>query len=170
MDNIIVVAGVLLYLLPISILTVYGSWLSIIDLRTHRLPNRDVALLTVIIISSEVLLSVVSGEVGALKSAIVTALMMTMVYAGLYLASRGSLGMGDVKYSAANGLVLGYYSAASTSHLSVAVQCVLLTFVIGGIVAIIGMLTGKLNRKSRIAFGPFMTVATVLMVAVSSLN
>jgi leader peptidase (prepilin peptidase)/N-methyltransferase len=70
------------------------------------------------------------------------------VYAGFLLVLNllGGMGMGDVKLATALGL-------ASWS-LSVAVLSPVVAFLVGGVVSIVLLMTGKRGR--RIAFGPFL--------------
>ena len=171
MEILVLIAGVVFYLVPAAILAGYGGWISLIDFRTHRLPNRHVLQLTLLIVISELLISSFAGQWDTMLSAVIVALLLVGAYVVLYLLSRGGLGMGDVKFALPNGLVLGYYSSSSEStNLEIALQCVLFTFVLAGIVAGIGIAIGKLSRNSRIAFGPYMTATTLTLVVFSSLN
>jgi leader peptidase (prepilin peptidase)/N-methyltransferase len=79
------------------------------------------------------------------------------VYLLLYLASKGSLGMGDVKLAFPLGLCVGWYSA---DYWLVAT---FVSFFIAGLVAIIGLATKRMTRKSRLAFGPYMFLGTLIV-------
>ena len=81
----------------------------------------------------------------------------TIVYLLLYLLSRGSLGMGDVKFAFPLGLCVGWYS---TDQWLVAI---FVSFLIAGLVAVIGLVTKRMTRKSRLAFGPYMFIGTFLV-------
>ncbi len=82
----------------------------------------------------------------------------TMIsYVLLYLVSRGSLGMGDVKFAFPLGLCIGWYSP---DYWLVAI---FVPFLIAGLVAIIGLVTKRMTRKSRLAFGPYMFLGTFLV-------
>jgi len=82
----------------------------------------------------------------------------TMIsYVLLYLVSSGSLGMGDVKFAFPLGLCVGWYSA---DYWLVAI---FVSFLIAGLVAIIGLVTKRMTRKSRLAFGPYMFLGTFLV-------
>lgn len=170
MDFLLLALGVFLYLIPAGILIGYGGWISVIDFKTHRLPNKHVARLTGFISLVILMLCAFQSDWRPAITSLVTSGLMTLAYIVLYFASRGGLGMGDVKFAIPNGLVLGYYGLPGSSSLVTVVQCILLTFVLAGVVAGVGILAGRLDRKSRIAFGPYMTAATSVMIAVSSLN
>ena len=82
----------------------------------------------------------------------------TMIsYVLLYLVSRGSLGMGDVKFAFPLGLCVGWYSA---DYWLVAI---FVSFLIAGLVSVIGLVTKQMTRKSRLAFGPYMFLGTFLV-------
>ena len=65
----------------------------------------------------------------------------------IFLISRGGMGGGDVKLSAAAGLWLGFENT---------VIFLLLSFISGGIISILLMLTGVKNKQDAIPFGPFL--------------
>lgn len=76
------------------------------------------------------------------------------VYGLLYVASKGRwVGFGDVKLGVFMGLVLGGQGGLIT---------LVLANVIGCLVLLPGLATGKLGRTSRVPFGPFLIVGFVL--------
>ena len=82
----------------------------------------------------------------------------TMIsYVLLYLVSRGSLGIGDVKFAFPLGLCVGWYSANQW------LLAIFVSFLIAGVVAVIGLVTKQMTRKSRLAFGPYMFLGTFLV-------
>jgi leader peptidase (prepilin peptidase)/N-methyltransferase len=143
--------------LPLIPLAYFGIRLSIIDFKTHRLPNHLVGGFTAIEILIMGVTSWLSSDrtrfVAALGSAVIT----MFVYLLLYLASKGSLGMGDVKLAFPLGLCVGWYSA---DYWLVAT---FVSFFIAGLVAIIGLATKRMTRKSRLAFGPYMFLGTLIV-------
>jgi leader peptidase (prepilin peptidase)/N-methyltransferase len=75
-------------------------------------------------------------------------------YGVLYLISRGRwVGFGDVKLGAFAGAVLGWRAALLTLAMA---------NVLGAAVAVTGLLTGRLGRKSRLPLGPFLIVGFVI--------
>jgi leader peptidase (prepilin peptidase)/N-methyltransferase len=142
--------------LPIIPLAYFGVRLSIIDFKTHRLPNQLVGRFT----ASQLLtlIAVIQGGVTSkrLYDALTIAGLCTLTYLILYILSRGSLGMGDVKFAFPLGLCLGWYAA---QHWLMAIFA---SFLLAGVTAIIGLVTKRMNRKSRLAFGPYMFLGTLI--------
>ncbi len=63
--------------------------------------------------------------------------------------SRGGMGGGDVKLAAAGGIWLGWQQSLAALALS---------SWIGGIAAVLLLISGRRNRKDEIAFGPFLSM------------
>ena len=68
----------------------------------------------------------------------------------IYWASRGGMGFGDVKLSFVLGVWLGFEQS---------LLCLLLAFVLGGVVGVLLLLTGLKTRKDAIPFGPYLCVS-----------
>lgn len=68
----------------------------------------------------------------------------------IYWVSRGGMGFGDVKLA----FVLGVWFGLEQSLL-----CLLLAFILGGVVGILLLLTGLKTRKDAIPFGPYLCVS-----------
>ena len=68
----------------------------------------------------------------------------------IYWASRGGMGFGDVKLA----FVLGVWLGLEQSFL-----CLLLAFILGGVVGVVLLLTGLKTRKDAIPFGPYLCVS-----------
>jgi leader peptidase (prepilin peptidase)/N-methyltransferase len=140
-------------LIPLLILIVIGGKLAVVDYQTHRLPNRLVGWLTV----TQLVALTFLWQPEKLQAALLTALATTVTYTLLYLISRGSLGMGDVKFSFPLGLTVGWY-APSAWFLTI-----FLTFLLAGFVSIIEILLRRKTLKSRFAFGPYMYLTSILV-------
>lgn len=138
-------------------LAYFGARLSIVDFKSHRLPNQLVGWFT----ATQILIMGITGWIASDFARLLTALGVaaaTMIsYVLLYLLSRGSLGMGDVKFAFPLGLCVGWYSA---DYWLVAI---FVSFFIAGLVAVIGLVTKRMTRKSRLAFGPYMFLGTFLV-------
>jgi len=143
--------------LPMIPLAYFGAQLSIIDFKSHRLPNKLVGWFT----ATEILIMGITGWMASDFARLLTALGIaatTMIsYVLLYLVSRGSLGMGDVKFAFPLGLCVGWYSANQW------LVAIFVSFLIAGLVAVIGLVTKRMTRKSRLAFGPYMFLGTFLV-------
>lgn len=146
-------------MLPMIPLAYFGIRLSIIDFKVHRLPNQLVGWFAVTELLLIGFLSWFSDDLARLMTALGVGVATTTIYLLLYLLSRGSLGMGDVKFAFPIGLCVGWYSA----HLWL--TSILVAFLLAGLVAGLGIATRRLDRKSRIAFGPFMLASAVLTLA-----
>ncbi|MEI6108445.1 MAG: A24 family peptidase [Actinomycetes bacterium] len=143
---------------PLIVYLVIGGQLSLIDFRTHRLPNRLVAMCTLLMLALQVAYCLWIGSGTDLSRAGLTAGKIFAAYVVLYLFSRGQLGMGDVKFAVPVGLLVGWYNPDGW------LISLLLTFLLAGVVGVIGLLTGKLDRKSNIPFGPYMYVGSIITV------
>ena len=149
-----------LRLAPLLVFLVIGGQLSLIDFRSHRLPNRLVAICTAGILVLQITYSLAIGTINELSQAGVTAGKIVAAYAGLYLLSRGQLGMGDVKFAIPVGLIIGWFQPEAWF------ASLLVTFTLAGVIALIGLFSRKLDRKSHIPLGPFMYAGTVLTLLI----
>ena len=147
----------MLSFLPLIPLAYFGIRLSIIDFKTHRLPNHLVGWFTAIEILIMGVTSWFTSDWTRLAAALGTAVITMFAYLLLYLASRGSLGMGDVKFAFPLGLCVGWYSANQW------LLAIFVSFLIAGVVAVIGLVAKRMTRKSRLAFGPYMFFGTFLV-------
>ncbi|WP_192497559.1 prepilin peptidase [Pseudoclavibacter sp. CFCC 11306] len=139
--------------------------LAMIDLDTQTLPNRIIypsatviAALYLIAMASG-MIGVTSAGAGSAWNGALTALLGALILGVLYLiiafVSPRGMGMGDVKYAVLIGLTLGWHGW------SYIILGVLLPFLIGGIVAAILLVTGRVRRKTGIPFGPSMALGGV---------
>ena len=87
---------------------------------------------------------------GNLWDAVQGAMASVVIMLVIYWASRGGMGFGDVKLV----FVLGVWLGLEQSLL-----CLLLAFILGGVVGVILLLTGLKNRKDAIPFGPYLCVS-----------
>lgn len=139
--------------LPLLILIALGGKLAVVDYQTNRLPNRLVGWLTV----TQLVPLTFLWQPEKLQAALLTALATTVTYTLLYLISRGSLGMGDVKFSFPLGLTVGWYAPSDW------LLTILLTFVLAGLVSITEVILKRKTLKSRFAFGPYMYLTSILV-------
>ena len=147
-------------LLPLLTFFVLASRLSVIDLRTHRLPNRHVAQLGLCLAATELLVVITRRNPHILMSTMFTTCCTVAVYGALFVISRGALGMGDVKFSITIGLLIGFYAP------SLWLMAIWLSFSIAAGCALAQMVwkrtfTARALRTHAIAFGPFMTVSAI---------
>ena len=138
-------------------LAYFGAQLSIIDFKSHRLPNKLVGWFIATQILIVAVISWMASDLDRFGTALGIAGVTTIVYLLLYLVSRGSLGMGDVKFAFPLGLCVGWYSSDQW------LVAIFVSFLIAGVVAVIGLVTKRMTRKSRLAFGPYMFLGTFLV-------
>lgn len=139
----------LVYLVGLMALLVY-------DLRWMLLPNVIIfPLMVVAVVESAIRYSLTGGS---LPDYLITTVGGVLVLGGLYLVlysvSKGRwVGYGDVKLGVFMGIALGFQRS---------LLALFLANIVGFIILLPGLLAGKLTRRSRVPFGPFMIVAFVL--------
>ena len=147
---------------PLVVLLVFGFWLSIIDIRSHRLPNQVVAAMTLVSISVQALIALTQSRPDRLITALTTALVTTLVYLLLYVCSRGSMGMGDVKFAFPLGLAIGWYNPEQW------LPAMFITFCLAGLVALAGIAFKRTSWRSALALGPYMFAASGFVCLISN--
>lgn len=152
----------MLELLPLVILLLFGFWLSIIDIRSHRLPNQVVAAMALVSITVQVGIALTQSQLDRFMAAIATALATTFIYLLLYICSRGSMGMGDVKFAFPLGLAIGWYNPEQW------LLAIFITFCLAGLVALTGIALKRTSWKSQLALGPYMFVASGFVCLISN--
>lgn len=137
----------LVYLVGLVALVVY-------DLRWMTLPNVIIfPLIGVAFVESAIRYSLMPGGtiVGYGIGITLGVAVLAGLYWLLYLASKGKwVGLGDVKLGIFMGIVLGWQRSLAALFLA---------NIIGCIIVLPGLVMGKLNRKSRVPFGPFLIAA-----------
>jgi prepilin signal peptidase PulO-like enzyme (type II secretory pathway) len=140
----------LLYLVLLSALFVY-------DLRWFLLPDVIVLPLVALGFVDAGLQASLSGATIAdyASHVVLGVLAMAGVYWALYMVSKGKwVGYGDVKLAVFMGAVLGWQKT---------LLVLMLANVLGLLIVLPGLMTGKLTPKSRVPFGPFMIAAFVVV-------
>jgi leader peptidase (prepilin peptidase)/N-methyltransferase len=143
--------------LPLLACVILGTHLAVVDLREHRLPNRLVAQMTVVVGVTMVIAVVAGLPAQRATDAAVTSLKTVAVYAVVYLVSAGQFGMGDVKFALPLGAVVGWYSP------DLWLPAIGLAFVLAAVASVALIVTRRISVKGRVAFGPYMLAATVAM-------
>ena len=149
--------SVLLWIVLISV----GVPLSIMDIISRRLPN---VLTSALFVLSAIIISI-SGIVDHASSRVISSFIDSLVLSISFLivsfATRGGMGMGDVKLSAGIGLIAGFYGT-QTLFLST-----LLSFTLGALVGVALLLLRKGNLKTTLPFGPFMIIGQLVAMWVA---
>ncbi|MPM96161.1 Type 4 prepilin-like proteins leader peptide-processing enzyme [bioreactor metagenome] len=76
----------------------------------------------------------------------------------IFILSRGGMGAGDVKLSFVLGLWLG---------LKASIVCLMLAFILGGVIGVLLLATGIKQRKDPIPFGPFLCLGAFISLLYS---
>lgn len=136
------------------------AWLTValvwIDLDVHRLP---VGLTRPALPAFALLLvppTVATGEWDRLVTAGICCVVLTLVYLAFAFVPGGGFGGGDVQLAPTIGLLLGWFSVG---HVVVGTMA---AFVLGGVGAIVLLVTGRAGRRSAMAFGPFMCAGALV--------
>lgn len=139
-----VVLVAFLYLAAISVA------LAVIDIETHRLPNR--ILLPAYWVSAVLLAAagLLGGEPGRLLGALVGGAGLFALYLALAVIRPGGMGFGDVKLAGVLGLYLGWLG---WGQLAVGAFG---AFLLGGLFGVVLLIAKRAGRKSSIPFGPWM--------------
>lgn len=148
-------AGALL-LLGGAIFAVCAVALSFIDLTEHRLPNRILYPWAGVTTGILILVALLLGDLPGLLRGVAVGLLWGFVFLLVRLVHPPSIGMGDVKLAVVLGLYTGFLGWVTVA------AAVVLSFVLAGVVAIILLITRQADRRTRIAFGPFLIIGTAL--------
>lgn len=139
--------------LPLALMFVLTSCLiliSLIDYKTQIIPD---GLVGAIAVSGALynLLYVPQGVVDMLFGGVVGFAVMLVIF----FISRGGMGGGDVKLSAAVGLWLGVEGT---------LLFLLLAFIMGGVISLLLLVSGVKSKGDAIPFGPFLCLAAFVTV------
>lgn len=140
-------------------LGVVGVPLVVIDIALKRLP--DPLTLSAYPVGA-VLLGLAAPFIRAGGTHYVHALLgmgaLLLLYAVQWFIVPNQIGLGDVKLSGVLGLYLGWLGLGAW------IIGLLAPFLLGGLYALVLLVTGRATRKSSIPFGPFMLLGTLLSV------
>jgi leader peptidase (prepilin peptidase)/N-methyltransferase len=146
-------APALLYLAAITVA------LALIDLDTRRLPNAIVLPSYPVAAALLALAAWVGGDWPALGRAAIACAVLYAFYFVLMFVYPAGMGFGDVKLAGVLGLYLGWvgWGAVLVGAFG--------AFLLGGVVSVGLIATGRATRKSGIPFGPFMLAGAGLGIA-----
>lgn len=131
---------------------VVGVILIVIDLRSHRLPNRIVLPSIVAAVALLLLAAVLGGDWSAFGGALLGGLTLGGFFLALRLIQPGGMGGGDMKLAVLVGVLLGWVGWMPLLVGACA------AFVLGACAALALMATKRATPASHIAFGPWMIV------------
>jgi leader peptidase (prepilin peptidase)/N-methyltransferase len=137
-----------------------GVVLAIVDLTEHRLPNAVLLPTLVVLAVLLVLASALSGEWIRLVWALAGGAGMFLFYFVLALISPAGMGMGDVKFAAPLGLVLGWFGW------NVWLVGLVAGFIIGGVASVVALALRRVTLRGSIPFGPSMLAGALVAILV----
>jgi leader peptidase (prepilin peptidase)/N-methyltransferase len=140
--------------------SLFALVLAIIDYKSKILPNKYVLALAV---TSIVLISVASKfNIEVIVRSIYVSILIFLAYLAMYFLSKKTFGLGDVKYSFALSLPATFlFGINQTINMHVS------AFILGGIIALVLLISKKVSKNHAIAFGPFMSVSYFLFLVLS---
>ena len=141
-----------------------GAALGVVDARTHRLPNALLFPTAATAGGLLVLAAVAGGDLAALLRAAVGAAALGLGYLLLHLLDRSGLGLGDVKLAVLLGAASAWYGWGTLA------AAALLPFLVGGLVAVALLVARRANRRTALAFGPYMLVGAALAISAARLG
>jgi leader peptidase (prepilin peptidase)/N-methyltransferase len=96
--------------------------------------------------------------IGMLVRAVLGGLALFAAYFLLVLAHPGGMGFGDVKLAGVLGLYMAWLGWGAWAVGAFA------AFLLGGLVGVLLMATGRAGRKSAVPFGPFMLAGALIAI------
>ena len=140
--------------------SLFALVLAVIDFKSKLLPNKYVVSLA---ISSIALISVGSNlNVETVARSVYVSICIFLAYLVMYFLSKKTFGLGDVKYSFALSLPSTFlFGINQTINMHVS------AFILGGIIALVLLISKKVSKNHAIAFGPFMSVSYFLFLVLS---
>lgn len=139
--------------LPLALMFVLTSCLiliSLIDYKTQIIPD---ALVGVIAVSGALYNLLYAQQ--SISDMLLGAAVGFAVMLAIFVISRGVMGGGDVKLSAAVGLWLGVEGT---------LLFLLLAFIMGGVISLLLLVSGVKSKGEAIPFGPFLCLAAFITV------
>ena len=141
-----------------------GWWLACIDVAIHRLPDPLVAgLAGVFALGYAAVYLTGEAELASLVRAVLAGLTAAGGFGLLAVARPRAMGFGDVKLAGALGMGTGFFGW------DVLGQWVFLSFITGGIFALLMLLTRRLTSRDNIAFGPWLLLGAGVAIALNAL-
>lgn len=140
--------------------SVFAVVLAVIDFKSKILPNKYVLALS---ITSIIFISLASDfNFKTIIESIYVSISIFIAYLIMFFLSKRTFGLGDVKYSFALSL-----PAVFLFGISQTINMHIFAFILGGIIALVLLMSKKVSKNHAIAFGPFMSVSYFLFLVLS---
>jgi len=153
---------------PLLAMVIWAGLLAValgaVDLVHHRLP--DALTLPAIPVTAVVVAATgyLNPDAGSLVRGAVVGLVLGGAFWALAALAPRAMGRGDVKLVPSLGLLTGFVSVEASALATV------IAFVLGALVAIVGLLARKLTVTSAIPFGPCLLAGCWLVLAVPAVT
>jgi len=136
----------------LAILTLIAIPISIIDIKTQKIPNIIVYPAIFIVLTLHILLF----KNGILQSLILIISGFLPFYLIRYF-TKGKMGLGDAKYSGLLALLLGFENWLIMIFISSSTAVLF---------AVVVLKLGKMEKQSRIPFGPFLSLGAIISLLI----
>lgn len=146
------VTGLSIQLMSLLALATLTMPLVIADIKEHRLPNFLTLTGFLAGLGVSTVLAIKENNFSPFIHSLSAALLAGFAFLLLNFASRGGMGMGDVKLAVMLGALI------APIGWQVLVMGFILAFVLGAIIGLILLVSKKANRKTLIPFGPYLLV------------
>ena len=133
--------------------------LTVIDLEHKLLPNRIVYPTFVVGWAGLVIAALVDGDTERLRSAALGAVVFGGFFFVVAFVYPAGMGGGDVKLAFVLGTFVGYAGGVGA-----VLAGMFASFLLGGVIGIIAMRFSGKGRKTKIPFGPFLALGSVIAV------
>jgi leader peptidase (prepilin peptidase)/N-methyltransferase len=132
--------------------------ISAIDVEHMRIPTPLVYAAVALGVPLLVLASAGTHRWSGLLSAAVAGAVVFVAFLALFLAVPKGIGFGDVRFAGLCAGFLGWFGYRE------ALVGFMLSFLVAGLLAVVLLAMHKVQRRTRIAFGPFLAAGTMLAV------
>ncbi len=123
--------------------------LTFIDIDVQLLPN-NLLIISIFPIIAFILINQTNSYLNHISGAVLLALLFLLIgYIGKLVYKVDSMGMGDVKYAAVIGLLLGW---------KIGILALVIAFFSAAAIIVIIAMYKKLSRKQKMPFGPFLSI------------
>ena len=143
-------------LVGFSLLALACALLVVVDLAVHRLPDVLVGFGGLALLGAFGLTALLEVSWAQLARAVVAGAVVLGCFLVLAIVAPSGLGLGDVKLAGLLGVFLGWQGWSQV------VVGTLAAFVVNGLVVAVLLLSGRVTRRSAVAFGPWLVLGAVL--------
>jgi len=140
------------------VLAAAGVAISAIDIEHMRIPSVLVYTTVALGVPLLVLASAGTHRWSALESAAIGGAIAFAAFGALFYAVPKGIGFGDVRLAGLCGGFLGWLGYREV------VAGFVISFIVAGVPAALLLATGKVQRRTKIPFGPFLAAGTVITV------